>query len=702
MFYNKRVRILTLITGLLMLIPIFRLAQIQLFSSPSYRAEIQRLQRGTSQQTQTLRGRILDRKGLEIASEKPLLKLYVTYQKITCFADPNVQQAMRLSAQKSNNPGEALAEVNEEIKRGLDRIAYLLALCDEIGFSSAKINDEITSRNQAIWDIRTFQAWRNNCMATALFQKNKDRIGSTYGDLARADFRNFFPDPNERKLKVSDYRTLEMQRFFPLVELRSEESQFLALTRLEGMDGVEVTPQASRDYPYKTVASQLIGWVGPATQERDIKAFENDRLAKYQDGELCGREDGIERVCEPILRGRRGELTYDMDRNLVEHAQQNAVFGQDVRLTLDIDLQQAIETRLMTFDHRPCCTPGKAAVVLDVRNNEILALVSVPVYDLNTARYRYAQLRADKAKPMLNRALNKNYPPGSVAKPLVAIAGLESGTITPRDVIGCPSAPPPKGWPRCWTQKQQGYGHDALWPSQNHARNAIKGSCNIYFSHLAERIELRTLQTWFSRFGYGRTVPLTRPLQFSMDDRFDLRTLNQGAGRIIADAGNRKLAGIGQSNMRVTPLQVANSMATLARGGQFLNPTLFQMDTSHSAASHAPENLGISQDVLHVVLDGMNAVVSERHGSAYAAFHEVDPPFPEPDFARYGVQVYGKTGSTENPENAWFSGFARAKSGQVLAIAVVVEGGLSGGTDAAPLARTILGLCVTQGYLGAL
>jgi cell division protein FtsI/penicillin-binding protein 2 len=238
-----------------------------------------------------------------------------------------------------------------------------------------------------------------------------------------------------------------------------------------------------------------------------------------------------------------------------------------------------------------------------------------------------------------------------------------------------------------------------LWPSQNNARNAIKGSCNIYFSHLAERIELRTLQAWFSKFGYGRVMPLTRPLEFSMAEEFDLRTLGQASGRIIADAGNRKLAGIGQSNMRVTPLQVANSMATLARRGQFLNPTLFQMNTNHTAASHTPENLGISEGVMDVVLDGMDAVVNEVHGSAHTAFQEADQ---EVDFSRYGVHVYGKTGSTESPENAWFAGFARDKSGRVLAIAVVVEGGQSGGKDAAPLALDILDLCIQQGYLGTL
>lgn len=692
MFNSKRIKVLVTITSLLMLVPVCRFAQLQLLSSPSYLEEIDRLQQGYSRQTQTIRGRILDRNGKVLATEEPLFKLYVTYDKITRFADARVQRAMQVSALSMTDPDKALAEVNEEIENGLQQLDYLLTLCNEIGLSSADIHRKITRENNRIWNLRMFQAWRNNCTSSPLYQENKDNPGRTFGDLARADFAEHFPDRDQQVLKVSEYGILEMHSFFPLAELKNDEDQFLALTALEGMEGVEVTAQASRTYPYKTVAAHLIGWVGPATQKEDLKVFEHDRLAKYQDGELCGRESGIERVCEPILRGRRGELVYDIDRNPVDKEEKR--FGRDVYLTLDVELQQAVEDDLATREYRPCCGPGKAAVIIDVQSNEILVMASLPLFDLNTARYRYNELRDAPGKPLTNRAMNKNYPPGSVAKPLVAVAGLESGTITPREAIACPSTPPPTGWPRCWTQKQHGYGHDDLWPGQNNARNAIKGSCNIYFSHLAERIEVSQLQTWFSRFGYGRRIPLTRPLQFVKEEGYDLRTLHQGSGRIIAGSGSKRLAGIGQGNMRVTPLQVANSMATLARRGQFKNPTLFQMNTSHSATSHAPEDLRISETVMNVVLDGMDAVVNERHGSAYSAFQEAD-------FDQHGVRVYGKTGSTEDPENAWFAGFTRDGSGRVLAMAVVVEGGQSGGIDAAPVARGIFGLCVKAGYLGS-
>lgn len=693
MFYNKRVKLFVIITGLLMLIPIARLVQLQFFSGPTYLSEIERLQQGRSEQTQTIRGNILDRNGLIIAAEVPIFKLYVTYDKVTCYADPNIQAAIQMEARRSGDAKQALAEVNQEIAKGKELIAYLLLMCEEYGYAASEIEQKIHAYNQDIWNQRMFQAWRNNCRNTALYLENENHIGSTPGDLARKDFIRSFPDPNDQIRLITDpkYNILEMYSFYPLIEIH-ENHLFDAEKTLLQLDakGVEITAQASRNYPYQTAAAQLIGWVGPATQESDFEIFEDERLAQYQDGELCGRGNGIEYVCEPILRGKRGELVYDIDKKLVDHTEKT--FGQNVYLTLDIELQQEIETYLMNHDFRSCCDPGKAVVVLDVQSNEILAMVSVPVFNLNTARYDYNKLK-EKPYPMRNRCLSEHYPPGSVAKPLVAVAALESGVITAQESIACLSTPPPSGWPRCLVQRVYHTGHDVYWPGQNNVRNAIRGSCNIYFSRVAERMDVNTLRAWFMKFGYGQTIPLTEPIANLLNDGFEPRTLRQVPGNVLSRPGSRRLAGIGQGTMLVTPLQVANSMATLARNGQFLYPSLFQMNTDHSATSHTPTDTGISQSVMNVILDGMHAVVYESHGSAKTEFSKTD-------FDQYGVKVYGKTGSTEAPENAWFAGFAQDRSGRAVAISVLVEGGESGGTDAAPVARDILEFCVLHGYLG--
>ncbi|NOR66369.1 MAG: hypothetical protein GQ528_03325, partial [Woeseiaceae bacterium] len=152
----------------------------------------------------------------------------------------------------------------------------------------------------------------------------------------------------------------------------------------------------------------------------------------------------------------------------------------------------------------------------------------------------------------------------------------------------------------------------------------------------------------------------------------------------------RKYFGIGQGSLRVTPLQVAKTMATIARGGVFKLPRLFG-----DSQSSAGVDLGISLETLAIIHNGMSAVVSEPGGTAFAQFEPLLTILTAED-----VKVYGKTGSTERPYHAWFAGFAADSKGRKIAVAVVVEGGQKGSRDAAPLAREIIQLCINSEYIG--
>jgi cell division protein FtsI/penicillin-binding protein 2 len=234
------------------------------------------------------------------------------------------------------------------------------------------------------------------------------------------------------------------------------------------------------------------------------------------------------------------------------------------------------------------------------------------------------------------------------------------------------------------------------------ARNAIKNSCNIYFSHLADRIDPAVLQKWLFNFGYGHRI---LPPPSADPNNETVRNFTQAGGIISSSRptipienpeqlpplaeGEKRYFGLGQGNLRATPLQVANAMAAIARGGLYLAPQLFIEDNMKIEQ----KSLGISQQSLDTIYDGMRAVVNEPEGTAYNAFSHHR-------FSGSGVTVYGKTGSTENPEHAWFAGFVKDNSGRSIALAVVVEGGKSGANVAAPLAADIISLCIDARYIG--
>jgi len=712
--YNRRVEIFIAFSALLLLVCILRLAQMQLLPNSRVQdaiAELKR-QRGQYQQLKTLRGKILDRNGKVLALDEPRFELHIDYS-LTRFVDERVREAKLIKARRQNNTNILIPEVQKQLQTGYEDLQRIIYKCIHFGLSRDEIEDRINQINDKIWNLRRYLAWKRN-----------------YPDR---DFEQAVPDANEQILLTAAVDIAEMHKSWPLLELNTDDDIFAAQVEFMDIEGIEISPQGHRFYPYGSVAAQTIGWVGPATQEQDKELFANDRLASYTQGEVCGREDGVEYVCEAILRGRRGELIYDIDRQLISRTETQ--FGKDVRLTLDIELQQRIEEYLANYNHNPGCGPGMAVVILEVATGDILALASLPVFDLNRARYDYSQLVGDPNKPLINRAINKQYPPGSVVKPLILIAGLESGNITADEVIECPAEKAPFGWPNCWIYNRHRDGHSNRW--QNYARNAVRGSCNIYFSRLADRIEPLVLQQWLFKFGYGRCTRLASCVVRDASNairntQYAIRDLRQVPGQIssvpsntsissfeqvpILKEGERRLFGIGQGNLRATPLQVANAMAAIARGGVYKPPRLFLEDkpirhserSEESLSSFMPDpstssqddnlsvdstSLSISPQTLEVIYDGMQAVINEPGGTAYEAF-------AYSGFAEQDVKVYGKTGSTEKPDNAWFGGFAEDSDGSKVAIALVVEGGQHGSSDAAPLGRDIIQFCIESGYLG--
>jgi penicillin-binding protein 2 len=693
--YNKRIKIFIIFVTFFLLVCVLRLVQMQLLSDSSYRDRITKLkiQESRTRHLKTVRGKILDRNGRVLAVDEPQFQLRINCG-LTSFMDERVRRGKLLMAADKDDTGALAAKTRKKLDAGLADLNQIISKCAQLGgVEPLKIKTEIQKINDFIWNRRTFQAWRDNFPNSEVFE-NYENVISIPDYVATADFEKKEPNSAKRLQLINKVDIAEMHKSWPLVELETDDDIFTAQLEFSDIDGVQILAKGQRLYPFGPAAAQTIGWVGPATQQADRQLLADDKLSRYLDDEVCGREDGVEYACETILRGRRGEIVYDIDDELIDKTK--AMLGKDVSLTLDIELQQKTEKYLTDCKHNPNCRSPMAAVVIEVASGDILALVSIPVFDLNRIRRDYASVAHDPNEPLRNRAINKQYPPGSAIKPVILIAGLESGKITADEIIHCPAEKAPAGWPSCWLYNKYTWRcHDDEWP--NYARNAIKGSCNIYFSRLADRIEPLVLQQWLFKFGYGHVSSLVQ----GGDEARDLR---QAAGQIAAipaqsssstfeqlpllRRSERRYFGIGQGNLRATPLQAANAMATIARGGIFKQPRLFKEIRNTEGIT-----LGISPQTLNVVRDGMSAVVNEPGGTAYNEFAPAG-------FAEQGVKVYGKTGSTEEPANAWFCGFAEDSTGKSIAIAVVVEGGQHGASDAAPLARDIIQFCIEAGYIG--
>ncbi|MFA5422736.1 MAG: penicillin-binding transpeptidase domain-containing protein [Phycisphaerae bacterium] len=668
--YHQRVKIFAIIVTAVLAVCVVRLARMQLAPDPDLDEKIEQLRLQQTRTLQTARGKILDRNGNILAQDVPGFELHIGYE-LSSIADERVRRAKLLVAQRSDDADEKLSELKVKLDSQQQYLEMVMQRLTFFGPDEYEIKSRIDAINDRIWNLRNHLAWKRN-----------------YPDSN--DFISAQPDPNARLLLAAKVDIAEMHESYPILDLQNEEDVFDAQIEFADVNGISIVPENHRIYPFGDAACQVIGWVRP---EQKDELFADDPLFSYEQGEMAGFS-GVEYVCEPMLRGRRGEMVYDIDRELVEKKETQV--GRDVQLTLDIAMQKQIQNYLADCNANTNCDASIAVVVLNVAHGDILAMVSTPVFDLNRIRYDYAKIVTDRGKPLRNRTIESHYPPGSVVKPLILIAGLQEHKISSGEVIECPATKAPLYWPSCWIFNQYQTGHSLSWT--NNARNAIRGSCNIYFSQLANRLDPADLQKWLFDFGYGHEFKLALA---EVDDR----SFRQVPGYISSTIPNKspnnfsevpplkksdlRWFGIGQGNLRVTPLQVANAMAAIARKGLYKDPRLIMGKDSKSAS------LEISSGTLSVIYDGMKAVVTEQGGTAHGEFEPMNEYFRLCD-----VTIYGKTGSTQAPEHAWFGGFAKDSKGRAISIAVVVEGGQHGSSDAAPLARDIIDFCIQFGYVG--
>ncbi len=454
--------------------------------------------------------------------------------------------------------------------------------------------------------------------------------------------------------------------------------------------GVEIQARLRRYYPHGTLGVHAIGYVG-RINVRDLKRLDQ---RNYQATTHTGKL-GVERFHETTLHGEVGFERVEVNaagrriRILQRHPPQP---GQDIALTLDLELQAIAERALA--GHRG------AAVAIDPRNGEVLALVSVPAHDPNAfvqgiSRSAYQALRNDPGQPLFNRAVQGQYPPGSTIKPLIGLAGLEFGATWPgRTMYAGPYYQLPERDRKYRDWKPGGHGLVDLDKS-------IAQSCDVFFYDLAYRLGIDQMASFLQQFGIGQKSGLD--VIGESPGLLPTRDWKQGTRGEPWYPGETLIAGIGQGYMLATPLQLASATATIAMRGQRFRPHLLHAKRADSKGEFEvipPEPLRpvVVRDVAFwdFVTEGMVHAVHSPNGTA---FHTVGKHLPYRMAGKTGTaQVFGLQEGEEYDsdeiarhlhDHALFIGFAPLHEPRI-AVAVIVENGGSGSAVAAPVAREII------------
>ena len=488
-------------------------------------------------------------------------------------------------------------------------------------------------------------------------------------------------------------KQLKQSRRFDSVPLKmrltEDEIDRFAVNRWR-FPGVDVVPYLTRRYPLGGMFAHVVGYVGR------IDADDQGRLdpVRYKGTSHVGRS-GIERSYENVLHGTPGyellEVNADgrTQRVLETHA---PTPGKNLYLSIDVRLQKVAET---AFAGRP-----GAAVVIDPRDGQVLAMVSVPTFDPNLfvngiSQADYSALTHDPDTPLYNRALRGVYPPGSTVKPLVGLAGLESGLRKPDDTVLSTGVFYIPGQARGYRDDQRG-GVGTV----NLVR-AIEMSVNTYFYKLALDMGIDRLSSYMGKFGFGR--PTGIDLIGESSGVLPSREWKAANYKEPWYPGETVIAGIGQGFWAVTPLQLARAIATFAGHGVPYAPRLVMATQGVANArpqplANPPSGPSLIRNPANwdAVNQGMQMVISGPRGTG----RQLGVGFPYPMAGKSGTaERFSRTSdayeTNRNAEylatrhRAWFVAYAPADNPQI-AVAVILESGAWGASAAGPIVRGIL------------
>ncbi len=477
--------------------------------------------------------------------------------------------------------------------------------------------------------------------------------------------------PQIDQAKIADH--LYSRKALPLVAWRRVDERTMARLAEAGarLPGVDILVDADRVYPQGATLAHLLGYVGAA----DIQN-EEDELYHYYLPDLAGK-NGLEKKFDDLLTGKAGGRLVQVDVTGFKHDEtimRKPVPGGDLKLTIDLRIQKAAEQIIAD-------TVG-AVVVVDPRNGDILAMVSTPDFDPNLfcpkiTTENWNRLVHDSRKPLFNRTINGLYAPGSIFKPLVALAALGQG-IDVNWTLDCP------GYFALGNQKfdcYMGEAHGTL-----DLRRAIRVSCNVYFYQLGLKCGYDALYNMAQAAGFGQKTGIS--LDGESAGLLPSKSWKRMTFRESWRDGDTCNISVGQGALQVTPLQMAMLTATIANGGCLYQPHLIMAERQANATEFQEvpavvvRHMNWPADHLNLVKNGMRDVIQDDEGTGRLA--RLDD-----------VIMAGKTGTAEygrksaGQKHGWMILFAPFEQPR-YAVAIVMDDAVSGGISVGPRMRQLM------------
>ena len=651
---NLRFNIATILTYFVGVILIVQLFNLQIVHGEEYREQSNtRLTRETS--LEAARGKILDRTGSVLVTSETTFAIELYKSKVDTETLNNSMLAIvnTLTKYEKYKQDSFPIEVNP----------YRYSLEGEV-LANWQSNNGITIGKTA---EQVFNEFKEKYEVTNTNVEDARKIIGLRYEIAQTGYSSTRP-----------YRLADNISREAVAEFSERSNEF---------PGINIVVEPKRQYTSGTVASHILGYSGKITQTE----YENNK-ERYDINDIIGKT-GIEYVFEDYLKGKNGTKQIDMGVDGTasgEYVTEEAIAGSNIVLTIDANLQKIVENALAGNIQKIASggfgkvydAQAGSAVVMNVKTGEILAMASYPDYDpslfvdgISTADWN--NYNNNPNHPLVNKAMQVSYPPGSTFKMVSAIAALESGVVTIDEKINDTGVYSlgNRTW-NCWYYTDYHVGHG--W--QN-AAGALKNSCNYYFYEVGNRMGIDNLVKFAKYFGLGNKTGV------------ELRSEAKGvlasvqAKEITREPwvpGDMLNAVIGQGLNEFTPLQMAKYISTLANGGNKVDVSIIKTIINANGTevpreeinSYVNEKLGlqaeeddgitINQEYLNTVLDGMQSVTQEVGGTAYNIFKD------------FSIEVGGKTGSAEAPGNkvhAWFVGFAPFNDPEIAIVVMVENGG---------------------------